>query len=50
VQLSKNGENFVAKRENEPALYELSSSTVADLQKAATDLKPAAAPPPPSKK
>jgi len=49
VQLSKNGKDFVAKRESEPALYELSSSAVADLQKAAADLKPAA-PPPPSKK
>jgi hypothetical protein len=50
VTLSKNGENFVARRESEPALYELDTSTVADLQKAAADLKPAAAPPPPPAK
>jgi hypothetical protein len=40
--ISKNGERYVAKRENEPALYELDSSDVADLQKAAAELKPAA--------
>src|SRR6266481_4099760 len=47
VFISKNGENFVAKRQDEPALYELSASVVGDLQKAAADLKPA---PPPGKK
>lgn len=40
--ISKNGERYVAKRENEPALYELDSLTIADLQKAAAELKPAA--------
>jgi len=47
VLVSKNGDNFVAKRQDEPALYELTASSVTELQKAAADLKPA---PPPSKK
>jgi hypothetical protein len=47
VSLSKNGENYLAKRENEPALYELNASAVSELQKSAADLKPA---PPPTKK
>jgi len=51
VLLSKNGDKYLAKRENEPALYELDASAVTDLQKAAADLKPSAAPAPaPSKK
>jgi hypothetical protein len=41
VLLSKNGENYVAKRENGPAIYEMTASTVAELQKFAADLKPA---------
>jgi Domain of unknown function (DUF4340) len=45
VMISKNGENYLAKRENEPALYELNASAVSELQKSAADLKPAAAPP-----
>ncbi len=32
-------------RENEPALYGLDSKTVDDLSKAASDVKPAPAPP-----
>ena len=47
VQLAKDKENYVAKRENEPALYEIAASAVTDLQKAASDVKPAAPPPPP---
>jgi len=51
VLLSKDGDNYVAKRENEPALYELTTSSVSELQTSAVDLKPAAAPAPvPSKK
>lgn len=42
VLISKNGDKYFAKRENEPAIYELESKTVDDLQKAATDVKPAA--------
>jgi hypothetical protein len=44
VLISKSGHNYVAKRENEPALYQLDSSSVDDLQKAADDVKPAAIP------
>jgi hypothetical protein len=47
VMLSKNGDKYLAKRENEPALYELEASAVTDLQKSAADLKQA---PPPAKK
>src|SRR6266851_5764737 len=47
VMLSKNGDKYLAKRENEPALYELYASAVTELQRSAADLKPA---PPPSKK
>lgn len=46
VLVSKKGDTYVAKRENEPALYELDSKAVEDLQKSASDLKPA--PPPKS--
>jgi hypothetical protein len=47
VLLSKSGDNYLAKRENEPALYELNASAVIELQKSAANLKPAR---PPSKK
>jgi hypothetical protein len=47
VLISKSGDAYVAKRDNEPALYQLDSSSVADLQKAAADVKPA---PPAAKK
>ncbi len=46
VLISKNGDKYVAKRENEPALYELDSTMVADLQKSAADVKPAPEPKP----
>lgn len=46
VLLSKSGDRWIAKRENEPSLYELDASSVTDLQKAAADLKPE--PPPAS--
>jgi len=46
VFLAKNGDRYIAKRENEPALYELSATAITDLQKAAADVKPAPAPPP----
>ncbi|HXN50801.1 MAG TPA: DUF4340 domain-containing protein [Candidatus Acidoferrum sp.] len=42
VLISKAGDTYIAKRENEPALYQLDSSFVADLQKIAADLKPVA--------
>jgi Domain of unknown function (DUF4340) len=46
VLISKSGDNFIAKRDGEPSLYQISSQAVSDLEKAAQDLKPAAAPPP----
>ncbi len=42
--ISKAGSSYVAKRENEPALYALDSKAVDELQKSAGELKPAAAP------
>jgi hypothetical protein len=50
VMLSKNGEKYLAKRENEPALYELNASAVSELQKSAADLKPAPVSSAPAKK
>jgi hypothetical protein len=44
VLIAKNGDNFVAKRDNEPSLYQINSETVSDLEKAAQDLKLAPAP------
>jgi hypothetical protein len=46
VLISKEGDHFVAKRENEPALYQLDSSTVTDLQKSAGEMKLAPEPKP----
>ena len=40
VLIAKSGDHYVAKRENEPALYELDAATVTGLEKAANDLKP----------
>jgi hypothetical protein len=50
VQISKKGDSYVAKRENEPALYELTPSAVGEIQKSAAELKPAAPPVPATKK
>ena len=50
LQIAKNGDRYVAKRENEPALYELSATAVKDLQDAAAGLKPTAPPKPEPKK
>lgn len=44
VLVAKNGDRYVAKRENELALYELNAADVAGLQSSAADIKPAAAP------
>lgn len=49
VLVSKDGDRYVAKRENEPALYELDATAVKDLEKAAADLKPAPEPKPAEK-
>lgn len=43
VLIAKSGETYIAKRENEPALYQLDSSAVSDLQKLAAAVKPAPA-------
>jgi hypothetical protein len=44
VALSKRGDKFLAKREGEPPLCEIEASTVTEIQKLATDLKPASQP------
>jgi len=44
VLIAKSGDNYTAKRENEPTLYQLDAKAVTDLQKSAADMKPAAAP------
>ncbi|HSZ00882.1 MAG TPA: DUF4340 domain-containing protein [Terriglobales bacterium] len=44
VAISKAGDNYIAKRENDPTLYQLDSKAVDDLRKSAEDVKPAAAP------
>ena len=46
VLIAKQGADYVAQRENEPALYGLDAKTVDDLSQAASDVKPA----PPAKK
>lgn len=43
VHIAKSGDHYLAKRENEPTLYELSASSVDSLLKAADEMKPAAA-------
>ncbi len=50
VGIAKNGDTCIAKREDEPSLYEISAAAVTELEKAAADVKPAAAPPAPQKK
>jgi hypothetical protein len=42
IQIAKSRDHYVAKRESEPALYQLDAKNVDDLLKAADDLKPAA--------
>ena len=39
VQISKSGNNYYARRENEPSIYELDGKVVQELQKAAGDVK-----------
>jgi hypothetical protein len=43
ISISKSGDHYIAKRENEPMLYRLDSSSVTDLLNAADEVKPAAA-------
>ena len=49
VQISKAGDNYIGKREDGPLLYQLDAKSIADMEKAADGLKPAAPAPPPSK-
>jgi Domain of unknown function (DUF4340) len=49
VLVAKSGDNYVAKRENDLALYRLDASSITDLQKLAADVKPAPAPTPAKK-
>jgi hypothetical protein len=44
VQISHTGETYIARREDDPSLYELDPKAVGDLEKAADDLKVAAPP------
>jgi hypothetical protein len=44
VSIAKNGDAYIAKRENEPALYELPAANVVELQKSAADVKPVSEP------
>ena len=46
LHIAKQGADYIAQRENEPALYGLDAKTVDDLLQAASDVKPA----PPAKK
>jgi len=50
VLIAKSGDNYIAKRENEPALYVLTATAIKDLQDAAAGLKPAPPPPAPAPK
>lgn len=45
VLIAKSGNDYIAKRENEPGLYEIDATAFSDLQKAASELKPATQPP-----
>jgi Domain of unknown function (DUF4340) len=40
VSITKQGDTYFAKRENEPSIYQLDSKAVEDLQKAASEVKP----------
>jgi hypothetical protein len=42
VLMAKSNDVYVAKRGNDPALYQVNSRSVGDLQKAADEFKPAA--------
>lgn len=46
ISISKSGDNYIARREGEPSLYQLDSKAVEELQKAAAGVKPAAEPAP----
>ncbi|MBV9888000.1 MAG: DUF4340 domain-containing protein, partial [Acidobacteria bacterium] len=46
ISIAKSGDNYLAKREGEPSLYQLDSKAVEELQKSAEGVKPAAEPAP----
>jgi len=50
VLISKDGDHYVAKRDNEPTLYEIPASLYTDLQNSAAGMKPAPPPSAPKKK
>jgi hypothetical protein len=41
IQIAKSGDHYIAQRENEPGLYQLDSSSIDDLLKAADGIKQA---------
>ncbi len=43
IQISQSGENFIARREGDPALYQLDATATHDLREAASGMKPAPA-------
>jgi hypothetical protein len=49
VLISKSGDNYIAKRENEPSSYQLDSKPVEELQKAAAGMTLAPDPKPADK-
>jgi len=49
IQIDKTGDSYTAKRENEPALYQLNAADVSAIESAADAVKPAAPPPPSAK-
>jgi hypothetical protein len=44
VQISKSGSKYIGKRENDPALYQLSAGAIEQLQQAVNGIKPASSP------
>ena len=44
LSIAKSGSSYIAKRENEPTLYQVDSTSVDDLQKTADAIKPAVPP------
>lgn len=50
VLVSKAGDKYMARRDNEPSIYEIDATAFQDLQRAAGDVKEPPPPPPPAKK
>jgi len=44
VAISKAGDNYIAKRQNDPTLYQIDAKALDDLKKSAEDVKPATVP------